>query len=86
MERPKAMDPEDERRRRERRHRERERERDGKPRSKRAPGYRLDVIDKLDVTSIFGTGCRFPRSRFSLLFHPMEADARPYSVSPRRSF
>ncbi|GAM39232.1 hypothetical protein TCE0_034f10604 [Talaromyces pinophilus] len=56
MERPKAMDPEDERRRRERRHRERERERDGKPRSKRAPGYRLDVIDKLDVTSIFGTG------------------------------
>lgn len=53
------MDPEDERRRRERRHRERERERDGKPRSKRAPGYRLDVIDKLDVTSIFGTGCKF---------------------------
>ncbi|EEA27525.1 conserved hypothetical protein [Talaromyces marneffei ATCC 18224] len=56
MERPKVLDPEDERRRRERRHRERERERDGKPRSKRSPGYRLDVIDKLDVTSIFGTG------------------------------
>lgn len=57
------MDPEDERRRRERRHRERER--DGKPRSKRTPGYQLDVIDKLDVTSIFGTGRKFfPDSGF----------------------
>ncbi|OKL60707.1 hypothetical protein UA08_04117 [Talaromyces atroroseus] len=50
MEKPKAIDSEEERRRRERRHRE------GKSRSKRTPGYRLDVIDKLDVTSIFGTG------------------------------
>lgn len=78
------MDPEDERRRRERRQRERERERDGKPRSKRAPGYRLDVIDKLDVTSIFGTGCKFLQT--SLMFHPAGTNASPYSISPRWSF
>lgn len=53
MEKPKAMDSEEEKRRRERRNR------DGKSRSKRPPGHRLDVIDKLDVTSIFGTGCKF---------------------------
>ena len=45
-----------ERRRRERRHREREREReagkDGKPRKDR----KLDIIDQLDATSIYGTG------------------------------
>lgn len=51
MERPKALDMEDDRRRREKR-------RDGKSRSRR-PGHQLDVIDKLDVTSIFGTGCKF---------------------------
>lgn len=55
MERPKGLDPEDERRRRERR------QRDGKIRAKRTPGYALDVIDKLDVTSIFGTGCKLPK-------------------------
>lgn len=71
MERPKGLDPEDERRRRERRHRERER--DGKPRSKRPPGYRLDVIDKLDVTSIFGTGCKFLGSRLLLFFRLTES-------------
>lgn len=56
------MDPEEERRRRERRRREREaRHRDGKPRdgkssrSKKA-NYHMDIIDKLDVTSIYGTG------------------------------
>jgi hypothetical protein len=61
MERPaKPLDPEEEKRRRERRHREREaRHKDGKPRSKRGPSYRLDVIDKLDVTSIYGAGCKF---------------------------
>ena len=62
----KVLDPEEERRRRERRHRDREirhRERDSKgrpipsagPRGKK-PSHRLDVIDKLDVTSIYGTG------------------------------
>lgn len=62
MERPKVMDPEEERRRRERRRREREaRHRDGKSRdgkssrSKKA-NYHMDIIDKLDVTSIYGTG------------------------------
>jgi hypothetical protein len=59
----KPLDPEEEkkrqeRRRRERRHREREREReagkDGKPRRDR----KLDIIDQLDATSIYGTGRR----------------------------
>jgi hypothetical protein len=50
----KLLDPEEEkkrqeRRRRERRHRER---REGKK-----PDRKLDIIDKLDVTSIYGTGC-----------------------------
>jgi hypothetical protein len=48
----------DERRRRERRHREREgRSKDGKSRSSRKD-RRLDIIDKLDVTSIYGTGSK----------------------------
>ncbi|ERF70563.1 hypothetical protein EPUS_07860 [Endocarpon pusillum Z07020] len=47
----KFLDPNDDRRRRERRHRDPRK--DGKP---RAPSRRLDVIDKLDVTSIYGTG------------------------------
>lgn len=51
----------DERRRRERRHREREaRSKDGKSRSGRKD-RRLDIIDKLDVTSIYGTGSKCPR-------------------------
>ncbi|CRG85874.1 Protein PAL1 [Talaromyces islandicus] len=50
MEKPRRMDFEDDKRRRERR------QRDGKSRSKRPQGYRLDLIDKLDVTSIYGTG------------------------------
>ena len=40
--------------------------RDGKPRDKhprgspkaKKPNHRLDIIDKLDVTSIYGTGCK----------------------------
>lgn len=63
MDRPsKPLDPEDEKRRREKRHREREaRHKDGKHRSSRkAPAHRLDIIDKLDVTSIYGTGCKAP--------------------------
>lgn len=56
---PKLLDPEDERRRKERRRREREaRHRDGRSRSKR-PHYQLDIIDKLDVTSIYGTGSEY---------------------------
>ncbi|EFQ97946.1 hypothetical protein MGYG_00982 [Nannizzia gypsea CBS 118893] len=58
MERPKLLDPEEDRRRRERRHREREaRHRDGKSsRSRRGNNYKLDIIDKLDVTGIYGPG------------------------------
>jgi hypothetical protein len=46
-----VLDPEEERKRRERKHRESKRVgKSGKP------SRRLDVIDKLDVTSIYGTG------------------------------
>ncbi|KIW35084.1 uncharacterized protein PV07_01804 [Cladophialophora immunda] len=50
-EKPRDLDPEAERRRRERRLREGK----GSHRSKK-PNARLDIIDKLDVTSIYGTG------------------------------
>ena len=63
---PKLVDTEDERRRRERRRREREarhrdgkdgkESKDGKPRSSKKSNYHMDIIDKLDVTSIYGTG------------------------------
>lgn len=54
----KLFDDDDEKRRRERRHREREaRHRDGKSRSSRK-NRQLDIIDKLDVTSIYGTGSK----------------------------
>ena len=69
------LSPEDERRRRERRLREREarhRHRDSESKARlrpnglsssktKKPGH-LDVIDKLDVTSIYGTGCEFLQS------------------------
>lgn len=58
-----VMSSEDEQKRRERRRREREaRHRDGKGRpppsssKSRKPNKQLDIIDSLDVTSIFGTG------------------------------
>ena len=58
--------PDEDRRRRERRLREREaRYRDAKGRlppfssKSKKPNQRLDIIDKLDVTSIYGTGCEF---------------------------
>ncbi|KAJ5651848.1 hypothetical protein N7507_009274 [Penicillium longicatenatum] len=83
MERPSTLfDDEDEKRRRERRHRERERQRDGKPRSSRKD-RRLDIIDKLDVTSIYGTGmfhhdgpfdaCNPHRNRKGARTAPMQA-------------
>ncbi|EXJ64376.1 hypothetical protein A1O7_00712 [Cladophialophora yegresii CBS 114405] len=53
-EKPKDVDPDAERRRRERKIRE---GRDGKGSVKsKKPNARLDIIDKLDVTSIYGTG------------------------------
>ncbi|KAJ5768205.1 hypothetical protein N7533_000788 [Penicillium manginii] len=78
----KVFDDDDERRRRERRHRERERQRDGKSRSSRKD-RRLDIIDKLDVTSIYGTGmfhhdgpfdaCNPHRNRKGSRVAPMQA-------------
>ena len=46
------LDPEEERRRQERRQRDTKRQGKPKPASRK-----LDIIDKLDVTSIYGTGC-----------------------------
>ena len=54
----KPLDPEEEKKRQERRRRERRHReaRDGKGPKK--PERKLDIIDKLDVTSIYGTGCK----------------------------
>ena len=57
------LTPEEEKKRKERQRREREaRHRDGKGRAaghkSKKPSQRLDIIDSLDVTSIYGTGCR----------------------------
>ncbi|KAJ5106043.1 hypothetical protein NUU61_003390 [Penicillium alfredii] len=79
----KLFDDDDERRRRERRHRDREgRHRDGKHRSSRK-NRQLDIIDKLDVTSIYGTGmfhhdgpfdaCNPHRNRKGARTAPMQA-------------
>ncbi|KAG0153562.1 hypothetical protein PDIDSM_2216 [Penicillium digitatum] len=74
-------DDDDEKRQRERRHRE-SRSKDGKSRSGRKD-RRLDVIDKLDVTSIYGTGmfhhdgpfdaCNPHRNRRGMRTAPMQA-------------
>ena len=60
------MNPEDERRRRERHRREREarnrgdsRPRPGTSSRPKKPNKQLDIIDSLDVTSIYGTGCEY---------------------------
>ena len=84
---PGLLDPEVERRRRERRHRERE----ARHRGQKQPGSslnpkkasrRLDIIDKLDVTSIYGTGCMVPLLNHSgiMMLTCMS------SVPPRRPF
>ncbi|OJJ95404.1 hypothetical protein ASPACDRAFT_64320 [Aspergillus aculeatus ATCC 16872] len=89
MERPKHVDTEEERKRRERRRREREARgkegKDGKPRSSSSKknNYQLDIIDKLDVTSIYGTGmfhhdgpfdaCNPNRNRKGVRTAPMQA-------------
>ncbi|KAJ5561286.1 hypothetical protein N7461_000047 [Penicillium sp. DV-2018c] len=85
MDRGKLLDVDDDdgRRRRERRHRERDgRSKDGKSRSSRKD-RRLDIIDKLDVTSIYGTGmfhhdgpfdaCNPHRNRRGVRTAPMQA-------------
>jgi hypothetical protein len=55
------LDSEEEKKRQERKRRERRhREREGKDGSRpRKPDRKLDIIDKLDVTSIYGTGRRY---------------------------
>lgn len=55
----KLLDPEEEKRRQERRRRERK-HREGSKSKK--PDRKLDLIDKLDVTSIYGTGCEYYES------------------------
>lgn len=58
----KPLSPEEEKARQERRRRDRERrhrERDSKDGGKpRKPDRKLDIIDQLDATSIYGTGCK----------------------------
>jgi hypothetical protein len=89
----KILSPDDERRRAERRHRER-RERDGKtregktsqssPKAKK-PNHRLDLIDKLDVTSIYGTGRKYHDALTSLsVEHPLTLAC--HSIPSRRAF
>ncbi|KAI2044158.1 hypothetical protein LOZ43_006453 [Ophidiomyces ophidiicola] len=83
MERPKALDAEDDRRRRE----HKPKDRDGKPRershrSRKNNSYKLDIIDKLDVTSVYGgvfhhdgpfDACNPHRNRKNLRNAPMQA-------------
>ncbi len=53
----KPLDPEEEKKRQERRRRERRhRDREGSSSRSKKPDRKLDIIDKLDVTSIYGTG------------------------------
>lgn len=52
----KMAETDEERRRRRREREKRHRERDGKDSKSRKPPKNLDIIDKLDVTSIYGTG------------------------------
>ncbi|KAL9610031.1 MAG: hypothetical protein Q9167_005245 [Letrouitia subvulpina] len=90
----KTLNPEQERKRRERRHEERKARyaRDGKGRPhgsssrSRKPKQRLDIIDNLDVTSIYGTGlfhhdgpfdaCNPDRNRKGAKAAPMKAFAK----------
>ncbi|KAL8719962.1 MAG: hypothetical protein Q9225_003110 [Loekoesia sp. 1 TL-2023] len=88
----KTLGSEEERRRRERRHREREARKDGKLRppgtssKSKKPNKKLDIIDSLDVTSIYGTGlfhhdgpfdaCNPHRNRKGSKVAPMQAFAK----------
>jgi len=56
----KPLDPEEEKKKQEKRRRERRerREREGKDPRTGKPDRKLDIIDKLDVTSIYGAGCK----------------------------
>ena len=72
----KPLDPEEEKKRQERKRRERRpRDREGSSSKSKKPDRKLDVIDKLDVTSIYGTGCEYSGLRdssqllTSIVFH-----------------
>lgn len=57
----KSLDPEEEKKKQEKRRQERKerREREGRDPKTGKPNRKLDIIDKLDVTSIYGTGCEY---------------------------
>lgn len=61
-----SLDPEEEKRRQERRRRERRHREHGKEGKPKKTDRKLDVIDKLDVTSIYGTGCESPLLPYTL--------------------
>lgn len=73
------LDPEEEKKRLERKRRERRhREKESKDKLRKAD-RKLDVIDQLDATSIYGTGCEYFLCQVEIL-------TDSYSVSPRWSF
>ncbi|KAL8714165.1 MAG: hypothetical protein Q9220_001894 [cf. Caloplaca sp. 1 TL-2023] len=87
-----TLGSEEDRRRREKRHREREARKDGKSRPphsssrSKKPNQKIDIIDSLDVTSIYGTGlfhhdgpfdaCNPHRNRKGSKVAPMQAFAK----------
>ncbi|KAI1964783.1 hypothetical protein LOZ58_001473 [Ophidiomyces ophidiicola] len=83
MERPKALDAEDDRRRREQKPKDRDgKHRERSHRSRKNNSYKLDIIDKLDVTSVYGgvfhhdgpfDACNPHRNRKNLRNAPMQA-------------
>lgn len=66
----KLLDPEEEKRRQERRRRERRQREAGKDPKTKKPDRKLDIIDQLDATSIYGTG----REYLHIIFKRFEAD------------
>ncbi|EEP82685.1 predicted protein [Uncinocarpus reesii 1704] len=77
MERSKPLDPEEERRRRERRHKDRDARHKDRSHHSRKNNYKLDIIDKLDVTMFHHDGpfdaCNPHRNRKNLRNAPMQA-------------
>ncbi|KAN0070154.1 Pal1 cell morphology domain containing protein [Elaphomyces granulatus] len=84
VDKSKPLDSEEEKRRRERRHRDKQdRSKDAKHRARRPPAHKLDIIDKLDVTGIYGSGlfhhdgpfdaCNPHRNRKGIRTAPMQA-------------
>lgn len=55
----KPLSPEEEKKRQERRRRERRERREREGKDPKKPDRKLDIIDQLDATSIYGAGCEF---------------------------